>query len=68
MQVITRDGRRFSGGGAVLFVLETVGWHPVVMRLARRRPVIWIVNGGYRVVADHRNAFSRIFFRSRPDS
>ncbi len=67
MQVVTQDGRRYSGSRAVLFVLEQVGWFPVLMRLAARRPVVWVVDGGYRVVANHRHAFSRFFFRSRPD-
>jgi len=67
MQVVTQDGRRYSGGRAVLFVLERVGWRPALMRLAARRPFVWAIDGGYRVVAGNRNAFSRVFFRRHTD-
>ncbi len=63
MQVVTRDGRRISGGRAVLFFLEEVGWHRTLMRLAARPPLVWIVDAGYRVVAKHRDVFSRFFFQ-----
>jgi hypothetical protein len=65
MQVLARDGRRLSGGRAVLFVLEEVGWRPLLIRIASMRPFVWLVEGGYRVVAGHRQVFSRIFFRRR---
>lgn len=64
MQVISRDGRLIEGGRAVLFVLEQVGWHPRLMRLAAKRPVVWIVDAVYRVIADHRQFFSKLFFKS----
>jgi predicted DCC family thiol-disulfide oxidoreductase YuxK len=67
MQVVTQDGRIYANGRAVLFVLEMVGWHPRLMRLAARRPLVWLVDGGYRLVADHRNLFSRVFFRGRTE-
>jgi predicted DCC family thiol-disulfide oxidoreductase YuxK len=67
MQVITQEGRIYGNARAVLFVLETVGWHPRLMRLASRRPLVWIVDGIYRLVADHRNLFSRVFFRTPPE-
>lgn len=63
MQVITRDGRQIKGGRAVLFVLEQAGWHPRLIRLAAKRPFVWIVDGVYRIVADHRQFFSRLFFK-----
>lgn len=65
IQVVARDGRRFSGGRAVLFVLSEVGWHPTLMRLAATPPLVWIVACGYRVAANHRQLVSRFFFRGR---
>lgn len=65
IQVVARDGRRFSGGRAVLFVLAEVGWQRTLMRLASTPPLVWLVDCGYRVVADHRELLSRFFFRGR---
>ncbi len=66
MQVVTQDGQNYGNARAVLFVLETVGWHSSLIRLVSRRPLVWIVDGVYRLVADHRNLFSRVFFRNPP--
>lgn len=65
MQVITRDGRQVSGGRAVLFVLEATGWNSRLMRVAQRRPLVWLVDFGYSIVARHRMFFSRFMFRRR---
>ena len=64
MQVVTQDGQIYGNARAVLFVLETVRWRPRLIRLISRRPLVWIVDGVYRLVADHRNLFSRVFFRN----
>ena len=64
VQVMTADGRQLSAGRAVLFVLEEIGWHPTIVRLAGRRPFIWAVELGYRIVAHNRSFFGRILFRS----
>ena len=65
MIVVTNGGRQLVGGRAVLFVLQTVGWHPSVMRFAARRPLVWVIDAGYRLVANNRQFFSRFFFRNR---
>jgi len=67
MQVITRDGRQISGGRSVLFVLETLGWYPVLMRVASKPPLVWLVEIGYRVVAANRRFFSRLLLRGQTD-
>jgi len=67
MQVITRDGRQISGGRSVLFVLETVGWHSTLMRVAAKPPLVWPVELGYRIVATNRRFFSRLLLRGRAD-
>jgi hypothetical protein len=66
VQVVTFDGRRFEAGRAVLFILEEIGWHPRLARLAQRRPLIWLVELGYRIVARNRPFFGRFFFRGEP--
>ncbi len=63
VQVITPQGQQLSGGRAVLYVLGQVGWRPGLVRLASRRPVLWVVELGYWVVARNRSLFSRFLFR-----
>lgn len=65
VHVIAPDGRVYRAGKAVLYVLGVVGWGPVA-RLLGVPPLIWLVELGYRVVADNRSAFGRILFRSEP--
>ena len=63
VQVLAADGRRFEAGRAVLFVLDQIGWHPRLVRLAQRRPLVWLVEIGYRLVARNRGFFGRSLFR-----
>jgi hypothetical protein len=64
VQVITADGRQFSAGRAILFALEETHWHRRAVRLAARRPFIWLVELGYWIVARNRPFFGRFLFRS----
>ena len=64
VQVITADGYHLSAGRAILFALEEIEWHPSVVRLAGRRPFIWVVELGYRIVARNRPFFGRFLFRA----
>ena len=64
VQVMTADGHQRSAGRAILFALEEIEWHPSVVRLAGRRPFIWVVELGYRIVARNRPFFGRFLFRS----
>ena len=64
VQVITADGRQLSAGRAILFALAEIGWHPSMIRLAGRRPFIWLVKLGYRIVARNRTFFGRFLFRA----
>lgn len=63
VQVVTPQGQQLSGGRAVLYVLQQVGWHPALVRLATHRPFLWAVELGYWLVARNRTRFSRILFR-----
>jgi predicted DCC family thiol-disulfide oxidoreductase YuxK len=62
VHVHTRDGRWLRGGRACLFVLERVGF-PRLARLATLPPLLWLVEGGYRIVATNRPFFSRLLAR-----
>jgi predicted DCC family thiol-disulfide oxidoreductase YuxK len=65
VQVITPDGQQISGGQAVLFILQEVGWRPRLVRLTSRRPFLWVVEMGYWIVARNRSLFSRFLFRGQ---
>jgi predicted DCC family thiol-disulfide oxidoreductase YuxK len=64
VHVRTTDGRWLRGGRACLFVLERVGW-PRLARVAALPPLVWLVEGGYVVVARNRAFFSRLLPRPR---
>ena len=64
VQVITADGHQLSAGRAILFALEEIEWHPSVVRLAGRRPFIWVVELGYWIVARNWPFFGRFLFRA----
>jgi predicted DCC family thiol-disulfide oxidoreductase YuxK len=64
MHVLGPDGTLLSGGRATLFVLERIGW-PRLGRARRRRPLVWLVEAGYRGVAAHRGWLSRLLPRGR---
>ncbi len=59
VQIVTAEGERLSGGRAVLFALDQIGWNPHLVRLLQHRPFIWFVDLGYRIVAANRPRFSR---------
>lgn len=63
LHVITNDGVVLRGARALLFVGDRLGWRGA--RLAMLPPVIWILDGAYWVVAEHRSFFARFFFRTR---
>jgi hypothetical protein len=65
VHVITPEGDVLSAGRASLYVLDRIGWHAFA-RVWSRRPLVWLVELGYRVVARHRGLISRaLFLRSR---
>jgi predicted DCC family thiol-disulfide oxidoreductase YuxK/uncharacterized membrane protein YphA (DoxX/SURF4 family) len=64
IHVMTPDGTVLSAGRASLYVMDAVGWHRF-SRLFSRRPLLWLVEAIYRLVAGHRQLFSRLLFRPR---
>ncbi len=63
VHIITPEGRILRAGRAVLVALDVLGWHALA-RILSRRPLIWLVEWGYRLVAGHRGFFGRFLFRS----
>lgn len=59
MHVLTRDGRTLRAGRASLFILGELGWRRTA-RIAALPPLVWLVELGYRLVAEHRRFWSRI--------
>jgi predicted DCC family thiol-disulfide oxidoreductase YuxK len=59
LQVITRDGTQFSGGRAVLFAMRQTGWFPRLAQFLSHRPLIWVVDAAYWVVARYRRYLNR---------
>jgi predicted DCC family thiol-disulfide oxidoreductase YuxK len=53
VRVETAGGRRLEGGRACLFVLAQLG-HPMLAGVLSRRPMVWAVEAGYRLVARYR--------------
>jgi len=64
VHVRTADGRWLRGGRACIFVLERIGW-PRLARVAAAPPLVWLVAGGYALVARNRAFFSRLLPRPR---
>jgi predicted DCC family thiol-disulfide oxidoreductase YuxK len=63
VHVITADGETLRAGRACLFVLDAIGYHRTA-RLLRLPPLIWAVEGGYRLVARYRGPLGRLLFRN----
>jgi predicted DCC family thiol-disulfide oxidoreductase YuxK len=63
IHLIAPDGRVSRAGRAALGVLELLGWRRTACWLARP-PLIWLVEIGYRIVADDRPFFARFLFRN----
>ncbi len=59
VQLIAPTGRRYSGAAAVLFALESVGWHAGIARLFRMRPLCWGAEVIYWLVARNRKRLGR---------
>ena len=60
VHVRTADGEWLRGGRAGLFILERIGW-PTLAQVARRPPLVWLVEGAYGVIARNRRLLSRLF-------
>lgn len=66
MHVLTCDGRTLRAGRAGLFILGELGWRRTA-RIAALPPFVWLVELGYRLVAENRGLWSRIVRRMSDD-
>lgn len=57
VHVITPEGATLRAGRACLYVLGRIGW-PRAAAVAARRPLIWLVEAGYWLVARNRGLLS----------
>lgn len=64
VQVITPDGVTLGAGRASLYVLDRIGWRAFAATFSRR-PLVWLVEAGYWLVARNRWFFSRVLFPRR---
>ena len=60
--VLRADGTTLQAGRAAVYVLGRVGW-PKTAAVLAVPPFLWIVELGYRLVADHRLFWDRVLFR-----
>ncbi len=56
------NGEYLRAGRASLFVLEKLGWNWWA-KILTYPPLIWLVEFGYRIVANNRNFLARFIFR-----
>ncbi len=61
MHVVISDGSWLRGGEACLFVLGVLGYHRTAAILGLR-PLQWLVDMSYHIVARNRALFSRFLF------
>lgn len=63
VHVITPHGTVLSAGRASLYVLGAIGWRRLAA-VGSTRPLIWLVEAGYRAVAANRGWLGRVLFRA----
>ena len=60
VQVVTAEGTCYSGASAVMFALESVGWHAGIARSLRKRPLRWGADALYWLIARNRSRLARL--------
>jgi predicted DCC family thiol-disulfide oxidoreductase YuxK len=66
VHVVAPDGRVLRAGRAALYVLRAIGWPSLLVQVLSLPPLIWLVEVGYRIVADNRSFFGRFLFTNTP--
>ena len=61
VHVITTDGTTLRAGRACLFIAAELGWRNLA-RVLSWPLILWFVEWGYGIVAEHRDLFARFFF------
>ena len=62
VHVLLPDGTTLAAGRACLFVLGHIGWCRLASILASR-PLVWLVEAGYWLVARNRRRLGRLLSR-----
>jgi predicted DCC family thiol-disulfide oxidoreductase YuxK len=62
VHVITPEGRVIRAGRAALFVLQEIGYPGWLVGPLAWPPLVWLVELGYRIVANNRPFFSKFLF------
>lgn len=65
VHVITPDGTVLRAGRAALYLIGRSGW-PLAARILALPPLVWLVEIGYRVVAENRAFFGRFLLTNEP--
>ncbi|MCC7366843.1 MAG: DUF393 domain-containing protein [Chloroflexi bacterium] len=68
VHVVAPDGTVLRAGRAALYLLRTAGLPAPLIGLLGLPPLVWLVEIGYRIVADNRPFFARFMVREEPDS
>jgi hypothetical protein len=65
VHVVTPDGTVLRAGRAALYLIGASGW-PRTAQVLSRPPLIWLVEIGYRIVANNRPLFGRFLLTNEP--
>jgi predicted DCC family thiol-disulfide oxidoreductase YuxK len=65
VHVVTPDGRILRAGRAALYIIGACGW-PLAAQVLSVRPLVWLVEIGYRIVANNRPFFGRLLLTNEP--
>lgn len=62
VHVVAPDGQTYRAGRAALYILKAIGWPAPIVTLLRLPPLVWLVEVGYRLVANNRPFLSAYLF------
>ena len=62
VHVVAPDGQTLKAGRAALYVLRAIGWPGALITILGLPPLVWLVEIGYRLVANNRPFLSNYLF------
>jgi len=65
VHVVTPEGRILRAGRAALYIIGACGW-PLAAQVLSVPPLVWLVEIGYRIVANNRPLFGRFLLTHEP--
>ncbi len=66
VHVVTPEGRVLRGGEACTYLLDRSSWAGAAAAL-KAPPLKWLLEPGYKTVANNRGLLSKVMFRARRD-